>query len=70
MMEVDLMLDYKACPRCEGDLHENRDIYGSYKECLQCGYMVDMDNPNGVLAEMVSRDKAVLEAGRARKKVA
>lgn len=35
----------KSCPRCVGDLHTNRDMYGHYKECLQCGYMLDI---NGV----------------------
>ena len=32
----------RACPRCQGYLHADRDVYGPYKECLQCGYMVDI----------------------------
>ena len=36
----------KLCPRCQGDIHVNRDMYGEYKECLQCGYMEDIDKPN------------------------
>ena len=24
----------KCCTRCDGDLHENRDIYGWYVACL------------------------------------
>jgi hypothetical protein len=28
----------KGCPRCKGDLHEDKDKYGSYVSCLQCGY--------------------------------
>lgn len=36
------MVDFRACPRCGGDLHANQDIYGEYKECLQCGYMADV----------------------------
>ena len=32
---------YRACPRCRGDLQVNKDVYGEYKECLQCGYMLD-----------------------------
>ncbi len=35
-------MDFKACPRCRGDMHSNRDMYGEYKECLQCGYMADI----------------------------
>ena len=40
------MLNLKACPRCQGDLNTRQDIYGEYKECLQCGYMKDIEVPN------------------------
>ena len=36
------MLEFRACPRCEGDLHLKQDYYGAYKECLQCGYSKDI----------------------------
>ena len=39
------MLRLKACPRCGGDLHDNRDMHGCYAECLQCGYMRDVEDP-------------------------
>jgi len=28
----------KRCPRCGGDMFIDRDIYGWYEKCLQCGY--------------------------------
>jgi uncharacterized C2H2 Zn-finger protein len=28
----------KCCPRCSGDLYEDRDRYGSYVNCMHCGY--------------------------------
>jgi len=28
----------KACKRCGGDLSLERDKYGVYAECIQCGY--------------------------------
>ena len=31
-------------------MHTNRDLYGSYKECLQCGHMIDMPKAGGLLA--------------------
>ena len=37
-----MALEFKACPRCKGDLHTNKDVYGRYKECLQCGWMLDI----------------------------
>ncbi len=43
MQELKEMVDFRACPRCKGDLHLNRDVYGRYRECLQCGYMEDIE---------------------------
>jgi Zn ribbon nucleic-acid-binding protein len=37
------MLELRRCPRCRGDVRTNRDVYGEYRECLQCGYMVDVE---------------------------
>ena len=48
------ILSLKSCPRCKGDMQSNRDMYGSYKECLQCGNM--MDDPTPVV------DRSVLAA--------
>ena len=36
------MLMLKACPRCRGDLYIDRDFYGQYKQCIQCGHMEDL----------------------------
>lgn len=36
------MVYFKACPRCHGDMHVSQDIYGNYRECLQCGYIVEI----------------------------
>ena len=40
------MIMFKACPRCQGDMHQNRDMYGEYRECLMCGYMTDIRKPS------------------------
>ena len=37
------MLFLKSCPRCQGDMYLARDYYGTYKECLQCWYVFDLD---------------------------
>ena len=36
------MLKLKNCPRCEGDIRVDRDQYGWYEECIQCGYICDL----------------------------
>ncbi len=30
----------KACPRCQGDLHAEKDFYGVYVACIQCGHVL------------------------------
>ena len=37
------MWQVKGCPRCGGDVFIDRDHYGWYRECLQCGYMGTLD---------------------------
>lgn len=35
------MMWLKSCPRCDrGDLKEDKDMYGQYVHCLQCGHML------------------------------
>ncbi len=36
------MIEFKACSRCKGDVKTNQDIYGPYRQCLQCGRMQDV----------------------------
>ena len=34
------MLRLKSCPKCKtGDMVLDRDAYGSYMRCLQCGFL-------------------------------
>lgn len=37
------MLRLKSCPRCRGDVRTDKDHYGWYEECLQCGYLRDLE---------------------------
>ena len=32
----------KACKRCGGDLSLERDKYGTYAECIQCGAVLNL----------------------------
>ncbi len=36
------MLWFKRCPRCQGDLANDRDCHGVYLYCLQCGWLKDV----------------------------
>jgi hypothetical protein len=37
------MLILKGCPKCHGDLQVRADTYGAYCECLQCGFLQNVD---------------------------
>lgn len=37
------MLFFKACPKCHGDMYVDRDVYGTFIECLQCGLLRDVE---------------------------
>ena len=50
------MMMLKGCPRCFGDLHFNKDTYGEYKLCVQCGYMEDL-KPRAVLEAAAKTEK-------------
>ncbi len=39
------MIWFRGCPRCRGDLYLDKDIYGWYRKCLQCGYLQDLIVP-------------------------
>ncbi len=53
-------LNLKACPRCKGDLYIASDMYGDYAQCVQCGYMKDLEIKMvaGAVAEKTARKKA------------
>ena len=34
----------KGCPRCKGALVVELDHFGWYEECIQCGYLRDLQN--------------------------
>jgi hypothetical protein len=37
-------LRFNSCPRCKGDIMlGNKDEYGWYEQCLQCGYLRDLE---------------------------
>jgi hypothetical protein len=38
------ILSLNSCPRCQGDMVlNNKDLYGWYEQCLQCGYLRDLE---------------------------
>ena len=34
------MIWLKGCPKCKGELSDNKDAFGYYIYCVQCGYQL------------------------------
>ena len=64
------MLYVKSCPKCHGDMFLERDTYGPYQQCLQCGLIKDMDAPTPVMAAVAAAETKVRRARKPRKKAA
>ena len=43
------MLYFKSCPKCNGDMYLDRDAYGSFRQCLQCGNLQDLVEKAAIL---------------------
>ena len=57
------MLLLKGCSRCGGDLSTNRDEYGPYVSCIQCGAMKDVPEfpqPSMALAASLVASRATV----------
>ena len=37
------MFYFKACTKCRGDLILEKDAYGDYLKCMQCGKLIDVE---------------------------
>jgi hypothetical protein len=45
------------CAKCGGSVYLDRDQFGWYEQCLQCGFISDLENTVGV-TEKKRRDSA------------
>jgi len=53
------ILKFKYCPRCKrGNIALDKDCYGWYESCLQCGYLQDLD---GVFKSLTEGQQVELE---------
>jgi ribosomal protein L37AE/L43A len=60
------MVNFKACPRCKGDMSAVQDRFGEYWRCLQCGHSVNIGSSRPQFAV----SKVRLKPGRPRKRKA
>lgn len=58
-----MMWKFKSCPKCAGDLFVDSDMNGWYVECLQCGYLSDLDSMLKVENEPFNKEGKLARAG-------
>ena len=39
---MDKLNNQERCPKCGGNLYLDKDHYGWYEQCLQCGFTCDL----------------------------
>ena len=49
----------KHCPKCGGNIYLDADYYGWYEQCLQCGYIYDMESPSEFIERISTGDKGI-----------
>ena len=67
------MFYFKACTKCRGDLILEKDTYGEFLKCMQCGTLIDVDEVRGhqsVLNGSASNIVAVQAVSAAKAKTA
>ena len=52
-----MVIKFKVCPRCRGDLYLAEDVFGRYLSCLQCGYLKDVEEPELASTPVPTVDK-------------
>ena len=48
------MINLKSCTKCRGDMYLEKDSYGSFWQCLQCGFLKDLVEPPVRMPEVAS----------------
>ena len=43
------MLYLKSCSKCHGDMYLDKDLFGSFRQCLQCGKIEDIIEKSAIL---------------------
>jgi DNA-directed RNA polymerase subunit M/transcription elongation factor TFIIS len=52
------------CPKCKGQLLLEKDNYGLYQQCLQCGYLHDLKTFPMLDSEKIEDEKELVDSHR------
>lgn len=54
------MLYLKSCKKCGGDMYQEKDTYGHFRQCLQCGLVQDLDAKPALPCRSLPRRQSAL----------
>jgi DNA-directed RNA polymerase subunit M/transcription elongation factor TFIIS len=54
----------ESCPKCKGHLILEKDNYGLYQQCLQCGYIHDLQTFPMIKDEEIEKEKELTGSDR------
>jgi DNA-directed RNA polymerase subunit M/transcription elongation factor TFIIS len=54
----------ESCPKCKGHLMLEKDNYGLYQQCLQCGYLHDLQTFPVLDSEKIEDEKELVGSHR------
>ncbi len=57
------MMRLKGCPKCKGDMALERDVFGWYEQCLQCGYIREIAEIDKAATRTKEREKEPVPVG-------
>lgn len=57
------MWKLKCYSKCDGDLFVDWDMNGWYVQCLQCGYLADLETGLKAKREAVKKESGLAQAG-------
>ncbi len=60
-----MMIYFKECPKCHGDLYAGEDVHGRHVSCIQCGCLRDLPVAN---TKPLFGETFVIEAPKTAKK--
>lgn len=61
---IDKMLKLKGCPKCGGDIQLDKDHYGWFEQCFQCGFLRDLPDIAGVKPQLAEDAKELTGVGK------
>ena len=61
--EIRDMFYLKSCRKCHGDMYKDKDSFGAYLQCIQCGFMYDLPKESSAASqaeELASTQKQIV----------